>query len=165
MARVADCGFRRYLGTGKSLSFVSTHTIIPMHIVLIILGIVWFAFLAPPKVVAITAVGCFLIAASVKTIVSTTTGMQVSYLSSIKAVFLSTFLVSIALLMPAGGFTHFTFAFVLALNPVVVPASLLGAYILGFDLCLPISFGASALVAFLSTIASVAIIYGLKVIV
>lgn len=136
-----------------------------MHIVLIILGSIWFAFIAPPHVVAITAVACFLIAASVKTVVACTTGMQVGLWSSIKAVSLSLLLVFVVLLMFAGGLQHFTIAFFLALNPVVVLISLLGAYVLGFHLCLPTTFGASALVALLSTIASVAIIYGLKAVV
>ena len=61
-----------------------------------------------------------------------------------------------------GGFQHFTFAALVALNPLVVPAILLGAYILGFHLCLPTNFGGSAVVAALSTIASVAVIFGLR---
>ena len=136
-----------------------------MHNILIILGVIWFAFLAPPRVVAITAVGCFLIAASVSAIATRVSGAPVGYLSSIKAVLLSLVFFSVAAFMFVGGLQHFTFATLVALNPFVVPVGLLGAYVLGFHLCLPTNFGASALVAALSTIASAAVIFGLKTIV
>ncbi len=133
-----------------------------MHNVLVILALIWFAFLAPLRVVAITAVGAFLISAAVRAITTYVSGAQVTYSSSIKAVFLSIIFFVIAVLFLVGGFQHFTFAALVALNPLVVPAVLLGAYILGFHLCLPTNFGGSAVVAALSTVASVAVIFGLR---
>jgi hypothetical protein len=135
-----------------------------MHNILLILALIWFAFLVPPKVAVMTAVGAFLIAVSVRAITAHVSGMQVTYVASIKAVFWSIAFFVIALLLVLGGFQHFTFAALVAFNPVVVPAILLGAYVLGFHFCLPTSFGASAIVALLSTIASVAIIRGLSAI-
>lgn len=133
-----------------------------MHNVLVILAVIWFAFLAPPRVVAITAAGAILIAFSVRAIATHVAGAPVALSSSIKAVSLSLIFFTIALLFLVGGFQHFTFAVLVALNPAVVPAILLVAYILGFHLCLPTSFGGSAVVAVLSTLASVAIIFGLR---
>lgn len=135
-----------------------------MHILLVVGVVLWFAFIAPPHVVAFTAAGCFLIAASVRVIAAKIGGVQVGYASSLKAVFLSIFLLSLAILALAGGIQNLTFASLLGLNPMLVPAILLGAYVLGFHLCLGTTFGTSTIIALLSTIASIAIIAMLKAI-
>lgn len=103
-----------------------------MHYALVAVVIVWFVFLAPIRVVAVTSVGCFLIAASVRAVASALSGMQISYGTAIKAVFLSVFLLLITMLMIAGGLSHFSLLTLVVLNPLVVLVSLFGAYVLGY---------------------------------
>lgn len=136
-----------------------------MHYLLAVFCIIWFAFVAPPHVVALAAIGCFLIAASVRAIAKTVGGTEVSYAASIKAVFLAAILLSLSLLLLAGGMKNLTLVVMLTWSPITIPFILLGAYVLGFYLCLGTTFPASALVAFLSTIVSLGIIAGLKALV
>lgn len=133
-----------------------------MHYAFITLALVWFVVLAPIRVIAITAIGCFLIASAVRIFTSVVANLKVSYTASIKAVLLSASLSLVTLLLIAGSLTGFSISNVLALNPLVILAALLGSYIWGYQLCLGTTFGASSLIAVLSAIASVAILFGIR---
>jgi hypothetical protein len=133
-----------------------------MHYVLIVLGLIWLAFLLPPPVAAIVALAILLVAFAIKTIASWITGMDVSFGAAVRAMFLSLLFFVLTALALVGGLQHLTFAVIAGLHPAVVPACLLGAYVAGFHVALPTNLGASVVVAVLSTLASVAILFGLR---
>lgn len=133
---------------------------------LIILATIWFAFITPFKVVAMTFTVLFLVALTIKALTVRVSGQQVGYSTALKAVALSIFLFLLSGFFMGGLFSTkssgFTFLVASASLPILVPVILLLAFILGFHLCLPTSFKGSSIVSVAATAVSVAIFYLLR---
>lgn len=132
-----------------------------MHYALFIGTLLWFAAIAPLKITLATCLFLLLVMSIVRFSVQAVAGVQSSFGDVAKAVGLSFFFLAIAIytLVSFSTFTghrHFTwlgaYAVVVAMpvTQILIPV----AYILGFKLGLGVSFGASAIIALISTIAS-----------
>lgn len=119
--------------------------------------ILWFAALAPLKVTLATCLFVLVILTIVRFSAQTVTGVQASYGEAAKAVGLSFLFLGIAIFtlvslsfgIPRGMNIHLT-----GLASYVVFGATLAAYVLGFKFGLGISFGASAIIALISSAAS-----------
>ena len=127
-----------------------------MHYLLLIGAILWFAFIAPLKVTLATSLFILLILALVRFSAQAVTGAQASFGEAAKAVSLSFIFLAIAI------FTLISFSYspkgvnieLSGLAGFAVFGATLAAYILGYKLGLGISFVASAVIALISSVAS-----------
>ena len=128
-----------------------------MQYLLLIGAILWFAFIAPLKVTLATCLFVLVILSIVRFSAQAVTGVQATYGEAAKAVSLSfVFLViaiftwvSLSLGDPKGVSIQIS-----GLGGYAVFGATLAAYILGFKVGLGISFGASAVIALISSVAS-----------
>lgn len=127
-----------------------------MHYLLLISAIIWFSFIAPLKVTLATTLFVLLTLVIVRFSAQAVTGLQASFGEAAKALSLSFLFLAIALFTlvsfyygPKGVSIHLT-----GLGIYVVFGATLAAYVLGFKLGLGISFGASAVIALISSVAS-----------
>lgn len=128
-----------------------------MHYLLLIGAILWFAFIAPLKVTLATCLFVLVILSVVRFTAQAVTGVQATYGEAAKAVTLSFVLlvsamlawVSLSFSVPKGANIQ-----VSELGSYVVFGSTLAAYILGFKFGLGVTFGASAVIALISSVAS-----------
>ena len=128
-----------------------------MQYLLLIGAILWFAFIAPLKVTLATCLFVLVILSVVRFSAQAVTGVQATFGEAAKAVSLSFVFLVIAILAwvslsfsaPKGVSIQIT-----GLGGYAVFASTLLAYILGFKIGLGISFGASAIIALISSVAS-----------
>lgn len=132
-----------------------------MHYALLAVFIVWFVFLAPLRVIVATAVGCLLVATATRRIASAVAGMPIGYGASIRAVALAVTLTLVTLMILTGHAVHdgVTFA---AVNAITAVPILLAAYVFGFHLCLGTTLPSSILIAFLSSLVSIAIVFAIR---
>lgn len=128
-----------------------------MHYLLLIGAILWFAFIAPLKVTLATCLFVLVILSVVRFTAQAVTGVQATYGEAAKAVTLSFVLLVSAML----AWASFSFSVpkganiqVSELGSYVVFGSTLAAYILGFKFGLGVTFGASAVIALISSVAS-----------
>lgn len=128
-----------------------------MQYLLLIGAILWFAFIAPLKVTLATCLFVLVILSVVRFSAQAVTGVQATFSEAAKAVSLSfVFLViaisawvSLSFGVPKGVSIQIS-----GLGGYAVFSSALVAYVLGFKLGLGISFGASAVIALISSVAS-----------
>ena len=128
-----------------------------MQYLLHIGAILWFAFIAPLTVTLATCLFVLVILSIVRFSAQAVTGVQATYGEAAKAVSLSfVFLViaiftwvSLSLGVPKGVSIQIS-----GLGGYAVFGATLAAYILGFKVGLGISFGASAVIALISSVAS-----------
>ena len=128
-----------------------------MQYLLLIGAILWFAFIAPLTVTLATCLFVLVILSIVRFSAQAVTGVQATYGEAAKAVSLSfVFLViaiftwaSLSLGVPKGISIQIS-----GLGGYAVFGATLAAYILGFKVGLGISFGASAVIALISSVTS-----------
>ena len=124
-----------------------------MHYPLFVVAFTFFAFLAPLKVTLITCATLLMITTVVKISAQSVVGLSFSFGEAFKAVALSFFFLVVAL------FTLFSFSIgtqaqISGLPVLGVLAGFFSAYILGFKWGLGTTFGASAVIALISTLIS-----------
>lgn len=122
------------------------------HLILII-SLIIFAVWAPVKVTIITLFGTLVIATVVKTVAQSVAGTSFSYGESLKAIGYSFALMLLAI------FTIFSFvlgsgAIISGVGGLLIVAAFFASYVLGFSVGLGTNFGASSIIAFVSTIIS-----------
>lgn len=128
-----------------------------MHYLLFIFAYLWFAFIAPFKVVVAVSLSFLLVLTVVKVTATAVVG-NTTFNEAFKSVALSFAFLAVALFTlisfnkGTGGGAPLLF---------VVPA-FLGAYILGFKMGLSANFGASSIIAGVSTAISVLLYFVLK---
>lgn len=125
-----------------------------MHYLLFIGAFLFFAFIAPPKVTILTCGLLIISALVVKVAAQTVANTSPSLGESFKSVGLSFAFLAIALFTLTSfsrgtGVSQFA-----GLSAVAVLGALLGSYVLGFKIALGTSFGASAVIALISTTVS-----------
>jgi hypothetical protein len=125
-----------------------------MHYLLLALAAIAFAFLAPPKVTLAAALFLLAMMFVTRFVARMVSGIEHSYGDAIKAVGLSLFFLFGAacwlLSFSKGtGISQFDGFAALAVN-----AGFFTAYVLGFQLCLRLTFSASAVVAVMSSVVS-----------
>ena len=128
-----------------------------MHYLLLIGAIIWFAFIAPLKITLITSLFVLLSLTIVRFTTQAVTGDQVTFGEAAKAVSLSFIFLAIVI------FTLISFSYglhgvsihIAGLAAYVIFGATLVAYIFGYRMGLGISFGASAIIALISSVASV----------
>jgi hypothetical protein len=124
-----------------------------MQYIILVISLIIFAVWAPLKVTAITLFGVFVIATVVRTVAQSVAGTTFSYGESLKALGYSFALMLLAI------FTLFSFilgagANISGIGSLIVLVAFFASYILGFSIGLGTSFGASAIIAFVSTVIS-----------
>ena len=128
-----------------------------MHYLLFIFAFIWFAFIAPLKVTLAICLSLILITSIVKATATAIVG-STSFRDSFKSVGLAFMFLGIAL------FTLISFSKGAEQGApiLLVLSGFLVAYILGFKVGLGASFGASAIIAAVSTTVSGALFFCLK---
>ncbi|MDP2028420.1 MAG: hypothetical protein Q8K12_02145 [Thiobacillus sp.] len=127
------------------------------HIILVV-SLIIFAIWAPVKVTIITLFGTFVIAATVKTVAQSVAGTSFSYGESLRAIGYSFALMLLAI------FTIFSFllgssANISGVGGLIVFVAFFVSYVLGFSIGLGTNFGASSIIAFVSTVISSILFY------
>ena len=128
-----------------------------MHYLLFILAFIWFAFIAPLKVTLAICLSLILIVSIVKTTATAVMG-STSFGDSFKSIGLAFVFLGIALL----ALISFSKDTGQGAPAILVLPGFLAAYILGFKVGLGASFGASTIIAAVSTAVSGALFFGLK---
>jgi hypothetical protein len=124
-----------------------------MQYIILVISLIIFAVWAPVKVTAITILGIFVIATVVRTVAQSVAGTTFTYGESLKAIGYSFALMLLAT------FTIFSFILgagtsISGIGGLLVFAAFFASYILGFSIGLDTSFGASAIIALISTVIS-----------
>lgn len=125
-----------------------------MHNLLLIGAVLWFSFLVPIKVTLATSVSLVLITSLIRYLAYSMSGVAVSLSDAVKAIgnsflFLVIAVFTLLSFLKGSGVTHIS-----GLPGFAVFAAFLAAYVLGFQASLRLSFGTSAVIALLSTLAS-----------
>ena len=123
-----------------------------MHILLIILAYLAFAFGAPIKVTIATSIILLLVTLAIQYLTKSITDIQSSFSDAFKAIGLSFFFLFLVLLFFASAVQNPISLILLAINPFLIPVGLFGAFALGFALSLRMTVAASSVVAALSSI-------------
>ena len=124
-----------------------------MHYLLLIGALLFFAFMAPLKVTLATCLLLLIIPTVVKISAQSVVGLDFSFGEAFKAVALSFIFISVALFTLVS-FVIGTSAHISGLPSLAVLAGIFSAYVLGFSLALGTTFGASAVIALISTVVS-----------
>lgn len=124
-----------------------------MHYVLFTSAFLFLAFIAPLKATLLTAAVLLIVTTVVKISAESVVGLDFSYGEAFKAVGLSFFFLGIALFTLVS-FSFGTGAQIYGLPALAVIAGIFSAYILGFKFGLGTTFGASAVIALISTLIS-----------
>ena len=133
-----------------------------MHYLLFIGAFVFFAFMAPLKLtVAVCALVLF-VTVVVKISAQVVAGASPTLSESFKAVFYASLFVALALLAFVSFSSGTGIHHVDGLPALAAMAGLFVAYTLGFQLGIGTSFGASAVIALISTLLSGAILWSVK---
>ena len=133
-----------------------------MHYLLFIGAFIFFAFLAPLKLtVAVCALVLF-VTVVVKISAQVVAGVSPTLSESFKSVFYASLFVALALLAFVSFSSGTGIHQVDGLPALAVMAGLLVAYTLGFQLGIGTSFGASAVIALISTLLSGVILWSIK---
>lgn len=130
-----------------------------MHYFVIALAYLCFAAIAPFRITVLTTAALILIPSIVRFTAKALAGVEPSFADAFKAVALSLFFVVLSAFMlgsAMGGIqASGIFVFVLL-------GGFFAAYVLGFKVSLGTSFGASAAIATVSTVSSVALLWMFK---
>jgi hypothetical protein len=129
-----------------------------MQYIILVFSLIIFAIWAPVKVTIITIFGTFVIAATVKTVAQSVAGTSFSYGESLRAIGYSFALMLLAI------FTIFSFllgssANISGIGGLMVFVAFFASYVLGFSIGLGTNFGASSIIAFVSTVISSILFY------
>jgi hypothetical protein len=125
-----------------------------MHYLLVVLGVVFFVFMAPGKVVASTLLTAAVVSAVVRFTAQSITRSPVTYVESLKAVGLSLLFLGLALVALAQlSFQTQVYDYD-GLSGWAVFIGLFSAYVLGFKVGLGTTFTSSAMIALVSTVMS-----------
>ncbi len=135
-----------------------------MFALIIALAFLWFAFIAPLKVLILTIIVGLIVSTTVRVTANMVAGIRPTHLEALQAVGLSLVFVAIAV------FTMFSFtvgapAAPLSIAMISAPVVILGPFIgytLGFKLALRVGVVQSAIIAVASTGLTVALIFGLN---
>jgi hypothetical protein len=132
-----------------------------LHYLLFVFAFLWFAFIAPLKVTLAVVLSLLIVTSVVKATANAVLG-ESSYSESFKSIAFSFIFLGIALFTLLGfskgaGVNGFS-----GLSGIAVLGGFLTAYILGFKVGLGASFGASAIVALVSTVVSGMLFYAFK---
>ena len=127
-----------------------------MQYLLFIIAFLFFAFIAPLKLTLATCLFLLLNIAIIRFTAKVVSGAESSFSDAAKAMALSFVLLVGAFFVllsfsQGTGITQFT-----GLAGLLVFSAFLASYVLGFKLSLGLAFGASAVVAFVSSVASTA---------
>lgn len=125
-----------------------------MHYLLLIGALLWFSFLVPLKVTLATTVSLALITSLIRYVAYSMSGVAVTLGDAVKAIgnsflFLVVTVFTLLSFLKGSGVTHIS-----GLPGIAVFGAFLAAYVLGFQVSLRLSFGASAVIALVSTLAS-----------
>lgn len=125
-----------------------------MHYLLLIGAMLWLLFLAPLKVTLLTAISVAVITALIRHLAYSMNGVTVSFGDAAKAIgnsfiFLVVSVFTLLSFLKGSGVTHIS-----GLPGLAVLGAFLAAYVLGFQVSLRLSFGASSAIALASTVAS-----------
>jgi hypothetical protein len=133
-----------------------------MHYLLFIAALLFFAFMTPLKLTVALCALVLVVTAAVKLSAQLVAGVSPTLGEAFKSVFYASLLVALALL----AFVSFSggtgIHHVEGWPAVAVLAGLFVAYTLGFQIGIGTSFGASAMVALISTLLSGAILWSVK---
>jgi len=145
--------FRRLDHAARARPLNQTLETLNMQYIILVISLIVFAVWAPVKVTAITLVGMFVIASVVRTVAQSVAGTTFTYGESLKAMGYSFALMLLAT------FTIFSFvlgagASISGIGGLLVLAAFFASYILGFSIGLGTNFGASAIIALISTVIS-----------
>ena len=133
-----------------------------MHYLLVVLGVLVFVLMAPGKVVASTLVTAAIVSVIVRITAQSVTRSPVSYIESLKAVGLSLLFLGLALVaLVQMSFQTQVYDYD-GLSGWAVFIGLFSAYVLGFKVGLGTTFGASVAIALVSTVASSAALWALR---
>lgn len=124
-----------------------------MHYALFVSAFVFFAVLAPLKITLFTCAMLLLVTSVVKISAQSIVDLEFSYGEAFKAVALSFFFLVLALFTLVSFFIG-TSTQISGLPALAVLAGFFSAYILGFKFGLGTTFGASAIIALVSTFIS-----------
>jgi len=129
-----------------------------MQYIILVVSLIIFAIWAPVKVTIITLFGTFVIAATVKTVAQSVAGTSFSYGESLRAIGYSFALMLLAI------FTIFSFllgssANISGVGGLIIFVAFFVSYVLGFSIGLGTNFGASSIIAFVSTVISSILFY------
>ena len=129
-----------------------------MGYLLLSLAFFWFAFIAPAKTVIAVCATALVMVSIVKLVSSAVVGKAASFGEAFKAIGLSAAFMAVTL------FTYMSFSAGTGQGvPLVLAASgFLISYILGFRFGLGTSFGASTVIAFITTAISVGLFVAVK---
>lgn len=133
-----------------------------MHYLLFIGAFLFFAFIAPLKLTLATCALLLIVTTIIRLTTRAVAGVDSSYSEAAKAMALSfVFLVvsffALFSFVKGTGVTHIT-----GLAGYLVFGAFLVSYILGFKLSLGLSFGASSVVAVISTVASTVLFFAFR---
>ena len=135
-----------------------------MHYLLVVLGVLVFVLMAPGKVVASTLVTAAIVSVIVRITAQSVTRSPVTYIESLKAVGLSLLFLGLALVaLVQISFQTQVYDYD-GLSGWAVFIGLFSAYVLGFKVGLGTTFGASAAIALVSTVASSASLWAVRAI-
>ena len=135
-----------------------------MHYLLVVLGVLVFVLMAPGKVVASTLVTAAIVSVIVRITAQSVTRSPVTYIESLKAVGLSLLFLGLALVaLVQISFQTQVYDYD-GLSGWAVFIGLFSAYVLGFKVGLGTTFGASAAIALVSTVASSAALWAVRTI-
>ncbi|MDP9895523.1 hypothetical protein J2W32_004621 [Variovorax boronicumulans] len=133
-----------------------------MHYLLFVGALIFFAFMTPLKLaIAVCALVLF-VTVVVKVSAQVVAGVSPSLGESFKSVFYASLLVALVLLAYMSFSSGTGIHHVAGLPAIAVMAGLFVAYTLGFQIGIGTSFGASAVVAIISTLLSGAILWSVK---
>jgi len=133
-----------------------------MHYLLFVGALIFFAFMMPLKLaIAVCALVLF-VTVVVKVSAQVVAGVSPSLGESFKSVFYASLLVALVLLAYMRFSSGTGIHHVEGLPSIAVMAGLFVAYTLGFQIGIGTSFGASAVVAIISTLLSSAILWSVK---
>jgi hypothetical protein len=125
-----------------------------MIYLIFLIPFLFFAYIAPPPVTAAACLSIVLVTLVIKGVTRIVSGINPSFGEAFKAVILSFIFLMVAMftlfsLSKGTGTSHFS-----GLSGWAVAGALLSAYVLGFKVSLGTSFGASAVIAVVSTAVS-----------
>jgi len=160
----SHCRIRRFAcpefpAYGASVSLFDTCAVLHqlenvMHYLLLIGVMLWLLFLAPLKVTLLTAISVAVITALIRHLAYSMNGVTVYFGDAAKAIgnsfiFLVVSVFTLLSFLKGSGVTHIS-----GLPGLAVLGAFLAAYVLGFQVSLRLSFGASSAIALASTAAS-----------
>ena len=135
-----------------------------MFTLIIVLAILWFAFIAPMKVTIVAIILALVVSTAVRFSAKAIAGATLTHLEALKAVCLSLLLVCLAIVMMfsfAAGAPSMPRSLAAISAPIVILGPLIG-YTFGFKIALEVGILQSSLIAILSSGISIGVIFALN---